>query len=240
MDGRPGLVMGHEFSGILEDSGGREDLSPGDRVTVIPLNPCGDCFMCRQGHLQLCINGMKRPNLGLNAPVAYVEYVAARPDMVRKLPDTISDIKAAMIELAAVCFHAVHTAGIRAGDTVLITGSGTIGLLCVAWARISGASRIFLSEVNEARVAVAIKLGDANEVIDGRDPKMISKIKKATSGGVNVAIDASANDAGINSAILSLYDACMDEGIKIIDVRHEAAAAHMAEGIAFPSETMKK
>jgi len=204
MDGRPGLVMGHELSGIIEDTGGRKDLSVGDRVTVIPLNPCRDCLMCRQGQLQLCVNGMKRPNLGLNAPGAYAQYVAVLSDMVRKLPDTINDLEAAMIEPAAVSFRAVRAAGIRPGDTVLITGSGTIGLLCAAWARISGASRIFLSEVNEARVAAAIKLGDANEVINGRDPKMVSKIKKATSGGVNVAIDASANDAGINSAILSL------------------------------------
>lgn len=204
MDGRPGLVMGHEFAGVIEDTGGREDLVPGDRVTVIPLNPCGECATCRQGHVQMCTNAARRPNLGLSSPGAYAEYLAVRPDMVRKLPDTISDREAAMIEPAAVALHAVRVAGIRPGDTVLITGGGTIGLLCAAWSRISGAARVLLSEVNEARAAAARKLGDAHEVIDGKEPKMVSKIKKATFGGVDIAIDASANDAGINSALLSL------------------------------------
>ena len=204
MDGRPGIVMGHEFAGTIEDAGGRQDLSAGDRVTVIPLNPCGDCPTCRQGHVQMCMNGTKRPNLGLSAPGAYAESVAVRPDMVRKLPETVSDLAAAMIEPAAVSLHAVRTSGLRPGDTVLITGSGTIGLLCAAWARIGGASHVLLAEVNDARAAAARRLKDAHEVINGRDPKMVSKIKKATSGGVDIAIDASANDAGINSAMLAL------------------------------------
>jgi threonine dehydrogenase-like Zn-dependent dehydrogenase len=204
MDGRAGLVMGHEFGGVVEDAGGRPDLSPGQRVTVIPLNPCGECATCRQGLAQMCVSAARRPNLGLSSPGAYAEFVSVRPDMVRALPEAVSDLEAAMIEPAAVSFHAVRSAGVRAGDRVLITGGGAIGLLCAAWCRISGAAGVFLSEVNGARSEAALKMGDVHEVLDGRDPKMVSRIRKATSGGVDVAIDASASESGINSSLMSL------------------------------------
>ncbi len=204
MNGAPGLIMGHEFSGTVEDPGSRSDLKSGDRVAGIPLNPCGECNPCKLGMVNLCTNALKRPVLGQNSPGAYAEYVSSRPDMIRKLPDTISDLDAAMIEPAAVCLHGVHKAGIKAGDKVLIAGSGTIGLLSAAWAKLSGASHIIMSEVNEARAAAAMNYGDADELIDAKDPKMISKIKKATEGGVDIAIDASASDSGINSAISAL------------------------------------
>jgi len=204
MNGLPGLVMGHEFAGVIEDTGGRQDMKSGDRVTAIPINPCGECSACRSGLVQMCLNGMKRPTIGQNSPGAYAEYVSIRPDMVRKLPDTINDLEAAMIEPAAVCLHAVRRAGMKAGDKVLVIGGGTIGLMSAAWARINGASRIFMAEVNETRAVTAEKLQDADEVLDGKDPKMGSKIKKATSGGVDIAIDASASESGINSALTAL------------------------------------
>ena len=204
MNNKPGLIMGHEFAGVLEDPGERKDLKPGDRVAIIPLNPCGVCSPCRQGHLQICSESTRRVSIGLNSPGAYAEYVSFRSDMVRKLPDTISDLEAAMIEPASVSLHAVKTAGITTGDKVLITGSGTIGLLCAAWARISGAARIFIAEVNNARAEAAVRLGDADEVVDAKDPKFVSKIKKATAGGVDIVIDASGADAAINAAISAL------------------------------------
>jgi len=204
MDGLPGLVMGHEFAGVIEDAGGRDDLQPGDRITAIPVNPCGECSACSQGLLQLCTEFRNRSNIGQNTPGAYAEFTSIRSDMVRKLPDSINDLDAAMIEPSAVSLHAVRTAGIRAGDRLLIIGGGTIGLLSAAWARISGASRILLAEVNRARADAAAKLGDVDEVLDAKDPEMDSKIKEMTNGGVDVAIDASAADRGINSALNAL------------------------------------
>ena len=204
MNNQTGLIMGHEFAGVLEDPGDRKDIKPGDRVVVIPLNPCGECASCRQGNLQMCLESPKRNNVGLNSPGGYAEYVSVRSDMVRKLPDTISDLEAALIEPASVSFHAVRLADIKAGDKVLIIGSGAIGLFCAAWARISGAARIFIAEVNDARAEAAARLGEADEVVDAKDPKFVSKIKKATSGGVDIAIDASGAAAGIDSAISAL------------------------------------
>jgi threonine dehydrogenase-like Zn-dependent dehydrogenase len=124
--------------------------------------------------------------------------------MVRKLPDSISDHEAAMIEPASVALHAVHKAGIKAGDKVLITGGGAIGLLCAAWARISGASSIALTEINVNRRAFAQKAGDVDFVFDAVDPRLVSTMKKAILGSFDIAIETSASDRGINTAISAL------------------------------------
>jgi 2-desacetyl-2-hydroxyethyl bacteriochlorophyllide A dehydrogenase len=204
MSGSPGLILGHEFCGTVVESGCRSDLSENDRVTVLPLDPCGTCESCEKGHPNLCTKGMRRSIPGNNSPGAYAQYLKVRPDMVRKLPDSISDPEAAMIEPASVALHAVHKACIKAGDRVLITGAGAIGLLCAAWARISGASSIALTEINANRRAFAQKAGDVDFVFDAADPRLVSTMKKAIQGGFDVAIETSASDGGINTAISAL------------------------------------
>ena len=118
--------------------------------------------------------------------------------------DTVSDLEAAMIEPASVALHAVNQAAPETGDRVLITGAGTIGLLSAAWARIGGASYIALSEINENRRNFARELSYVDEVFDAGDLGVVSMMKRAVKGGFDVAIDTSANDAGINTAISSL------------------------------------
>jgi 2-desacetyl-2-hydroxyethyl bacteriochlorophyllide A dehydrogenase len=204
MSGAPGLILGHEFCGTVVDPGSRGDLLEHDRVTVLPLDPCGTCESCAKGHPNLCTKGMKRSIPGNNSPGAYAQLLSVRPDMVRKLPDSISDPEAAMIEPASVALHAIHKAGIKAGDKVLITGGGTIGLLCAAWAKISGASSIALTEINANRRAFAQKAGEVDFVFDATDPRIVSTMKKAIQGGFDVAIETSASDGGINTAISAL------------------------------------
>ena len=145
------LIMGHEFCGKVVDPGALKDtLKPGDRVTVLPLNPCGKCVNCKQGKVNLCINGLAA-SPGLTAPGAYAQYYAARPDMVRALPDEVSDAEATMIEPTAVALRAVHHAGVKPGDKVLVTGWRNYWIFSVLWARIAGASYIALTEANPKR-----------------------------------------------------------------------------------------
>ena len=204
MSGAPGLILGHEFCGTVSDPGSRTDLDPGERVTVLPLDPCGTCEACGAGHPNLCMNGMKRSIPGNNSPGAYAQFVRARPDMVRKLPEGISDVEAATIEPASVALHAVHKSRMKAGDRVLVTGAGPIGLLCAAWARIAGASLIALTEMNEARRSFARGTGDADAVFDAADPRLVSTMKKTLGGGFDVAVETSASDGGVNTAIAAL------------------------------------
>jgi threonine dehydrogenase-like Zn-dependent dehydrogenase len=147
------------------------------------------------------MEGMKRPNPGNNSPGAYAEYIMVRPDMVRKLPDSVSDKEAALTEPAAVALHAVRQAKVGLGDRVLITGGGPIGLLCAVWARLSSASCVVLTEVDSFRRTFAMEMGDADEAFDAADPDLRRKIKKASDGGFNIAIETSASDAGIHTAM---------------------------------------
>jgi len=201
---RDGLILGHELAGSVVDPGARADLNPGDRVTFIPIDNCGDCEMCNIGQESMCRNAYKRQTPGVRGPGCYSDYYAARPDLVRRLPDTITDHEAAMIEPSAVTLHGVRLADINPGDTVFITGAGVIGALTAAWARISGASYIAISEPNELRAQKARDLGDADEVFDAKDPELVPKLLGATKGGFTKAIDCSASAPGINTAIMVL------------------------------------
>lgn len=204
MCGAPGLIPGHEFCGIISDPGSRADLLPHDRVTALPMEPCGACETCSQGLPNLCMKIMTRPFIGNNSPGAYAQYLKTGPDMIRKLPDSISDNEAAIIEPAAVALHAIRQAGIKAGDRVLITGGGPIGLLCAAWARISGASYIALTEINVYRRIFAQEQGDVDAAFDAADPKLVYTVKKAVKGGFDIAVETSGSAGGINTAVLAL------------------------------------
>lgn len=202
--GVPNIIMGHELMGVIEDPGDHQVFKAGDRVTAIPINACDQCIACKKGLVNLCVNSTKRPQMGQTGPGAYAEYLAVRADMVRRLPDSINDLSAAMIEPAAVALHAVKEAGVQRGDRVMVVGGGTIGLLCAAWARIYGASYIAISEANKGRGDQAREIGDADHVFEAQDPKLNSKIKKVTDGGVDVAIETSAAEAGISAALLAV------------------------------------
>ena len=204
MDGLPGLIMGHEFCGMVHDPGNRQDLKKGERVTALSINPCGVCKNCMSSHSNICMDGLKRPNPGNNSPGAYAEYISVRPDMVRKLPDTVSEKEAALIEPASVALHAVTLADIRIGDSVLITGGGPIGVLCAVWARIHGAGFVVLSEPDVYRIAFSKEQGFFDRVLDATDTDINKKIRKITCGGADVAIETSAAEAGIQTAISSL------------------------------------
>jgi threonine dehydrogenase-like Zn-dependent dehydrogenase len=204
LDGRPGLIMGHEFCGLVQDAGIRKDLAPGDRVTALPINPCGTCPSCRNGLSNLCMEAMKREIPGNNSPGAFAEYVSIRPDMVRKLPDSVSDKEGALVEPAAVALHAVRQSGLGPGDRVLITGGGPIGLLCAAWARTGGASRVALTEVDHFRRAFAMETGDVDEAFDAGATELHKMLKKYSKGGFDTAIETSASDAGIHAAMSAL------------------------------------
>jgi 2-desacetyl-2-hydroxyethyl bacteriochlorophyllide A dehydrogenase len=204
LGGLPNIIMGHEMMGVIEDPGGYQGLTTADRVTAIPINSCDECAPCKKGLLNLCVNNTKRPQMGQTGQGAYAEYIAVRADMVRRLPDSIDELSAAMIEPAAVALHAVKEAGVQRGDRVMVVGGGTIGLLCAAWARIYGASYVVITEANKNRGDLAREIADADQVLEAGDPKLNSKIKKATEGGADVVIETSAADAGIHSALLAV------------------------------------
>ncbi len=198
-----GLIMGHEFSGVVVDPGSRTDLKAGDRVTALPMNNCQECFYCKNGQFNRCTN-VFAASPGISAPGAYAEYFLARTDVVRKLPDNVSLEEAAMLEPAAVSLRAVLEAGVKPGDSVLVSGGGIIGLLAAAWAKYAGATYIAMTEANPLRGENAVTLGDVNEYFDARDEQLIPKLLKASGGGFDVCIDCAGLAASINTGIFAL------------------------------------
>ena len=200
-----GLVMGHEYCGVVSDIGSREDLKVGDRVTALPISPCGHCSACLTGNPQYCPDTWSHATgLSLTNPGALAPKMAIRPDMVLKVPDSVSDEEVAMVEPSAVGLNAVHLANIKVGEKVLVIGGGIIGLVTAMFAKMEGASYVALSETNNARGDKSVRLGVADEWYDAKDTKMLEKMSLKTNGGFDVVLDCCGNSPAVSSALVAV------------------------------------
>ncbi len=203
VNGEPkGLVMGHEFAGVVVDPGDRLDLVKGDRVTALPISPCGKCEACRNGDVQFCPETWSHAvGLSIDNPGGLTSKIAVRSDMVIKVPDNITDEEVAMVEPLAVGLHAAHLGRIAVGDDVLVIGAGIIGLASAEFAKKEGASYVAITETNKARGQKAVDLKVADEYYDATDKDLVSKLMAKTNGGFDVVIECVGNGAAVNSAI---------------------------------------
>ena len=203
VNGEPkGLVMGHEFSGVVLDPGDRLDLIKGDRVTALPISPCGKCEACQNGDVQFCPETWNQAvGLSVDNPGGLTSKIAVRSDMVIKVPDNIQDEEVAMVEPLAVGLHAAHLGRIAVGDDVLVIGAGIIGLASAEFAKKEGASYVAITETNKARGQKAVDLKVADEYYDATDKDLVSKLMAKTNGGFDVVIECVGNGAAVNSAL---------------------------------------
>lgn len=155
---KPPFIMGHEMCGELREinSKRRNDLKPGDKVTIHAVKGCGICEMCRSGHENLCRN---ISIMGAGCDGFYSEYVLCRVDRVIKFKDDVDMKIAAVVEPLTIAVHDVRRSGLRAGEDVLIAGAGTIGILIGLMCKLTGASKVVISEINPIRIAIAEKMG---------------------------------------------------------------------------------
>lgn len=201
--GQPaGLVLGHEYCGRVVNPGSREDLAVGDRVTALPISPCGKCSACLKGEPQYCLETWTyATGLSLTNPGALAPKMAIRPDMVMKVPDHISDEEVAMVEPTAVGLHAIHLADIKVGDKVLVVGGGIIGLVSAMLAKKEGASLVVVSETNPSRGQKAVDLGVADEWLDVRDEANIKTMMTKVGEGFDKVIECCGNAPAVTSAL---------------------------------------
>ncbi|MEG0378610.1 MAG: alcohol dehydrogenase catalytic domain-containing protein [Eubacterium sp.] len=205
-DQNKGWILGHEFSGEVMDPGDREDLSQGDRVLVIPGNPCGECYACENDMPNQCPNALNSVGNGIDG--AFSEYVIVRSDVVLPIPEEVSNEEAAMIEPSAVALHAAHVADIKEGQKVLIAGGGIIGILTAMWAKKLGASYIGLAEANEVRLKKAAQNDFVDITLNARDENYIQNAIDAAGGvGFDIYIDCVGNSNALNSNIFTLKPA---------------------------------
>ncbi len=157
------LILGHESAGRVAAVGSEVTKhAVGDRVCIEPGVPCGRCLQCRAGRYNLC------PDVKFfgTPPIdgAFTDRVAIHEDFAFALPDGVSDEAGALIEPLAVGVWACQKAGVRAGDRVLVTGAGPIGLLVQQCALAFGATEVTVADVNPARLAVAERTGATRTV----------------------------------------------------------------------------
>lgn len=204
--GQPvGLVMGHEFAGTVVDPGSRKDLVKGDRVTGLPISPCGKCEACRSGNVQYCIETWSEAvGLALTNSGGYAEYTSCRPDMVRKIPSNVSFDAACMIEPSAVALHAINLADIKIGDKVLIIGGGIIGLMSAEFAKLAGADYIAIMETNKKRGKKAVSYGKINEFYDALKEDSMNKMLTKTNGGFDKVIECCGSSAAVSESLMAV------------------------------------
>ncbi|GAB3566528.1 NAD(P)-dependent alcohol dehydrogenase [Spelaeicoccus albus] len=163
---RSPLVLGHEASGRVVALGdGVRSLAVGDRVALEPGVPCGACRECRSGRYNLC------PDVRFFAtpPIdgTFAEFVTLPADFAHRVPDSLSDVEAALIEPLSVGLWSNQKADVGPGDTVLVTGAGPIGLLALQVAKARGAASVVVTDVVDTRLDVASELG-ADDVVNVR------------------------------------------------------------------------
>lgn len=188
-DDIPDFHMGHEFCGVVVDPGD-SDFAKGDRVTFWANMYCGRCDMCRQGREHLCREVRGKNYIGFVCNGAYAEYFAGPARYAYKLPDTVSDVAAALIDPLMVAYHAVKHSTLRLHDRVLVVGSGIIAQLMGHLAKKAGASFLAMSKINDNQLGKARELADFDCYIDGGAPDRAARYREACPGGFDVVFEA--------------------------------------------------
>ena len=151
------LVMGHEFSGTIEELGENvTHLKKGMRVTVIPHVVCGKCKACQKGIYNFC-EDLKC--MGAEADGAHQNYVNVDAKMALPLPDTMTMEDAAMVEPACVAYHGAKRGEVQPGDIALVVGAGPIGLFAMQSVKVLGAAKVIVADLDEWRLNLAKELG---------------------------------------------------------------------------------
>ncbi len=151
------LILGHEFSGVIEEVGDGVKLQIGTRVAVDPAWTCGVCHECSRGNPNLCRQqkfcGLY-PNDG-----SLCEWMRVPARFCHAVPDSISDDEAALLEPLGVALHATDLARIRLGSKVAVIGAGPIGLCLIQLAKLAGAGTVYVTEKLPWRLEFAQQFG---------------------------------------------------------------------------------
>ncbi|WP_339162977.1 alcohol dehydrogenase catalytic domain-containing protein [Siminovitchia sp. FSL W7-1587] len=199
----PPVILGHEFSGVVSQIGeGVSSISVGDRVAVLGSTAvtCGTCHYCKTGNYMFCND---RRGMGHGVHGSFTKYVVVREDMVYKIPENISLEEAALSEPLACAVQAIEElTNIQLGDTVLLSGPGPIGLLCLSLLVEKGCKVIVAgTSADEFRLHLAKKLG-ADIVVNVNHEDVECMIAKETKGcGVDVVVECAGAVSSINSCL---------------------------------------
>lgn len=183
----PGLILGHEFSGEVVEVG--EDVTrwkKGDRVVPNSVLPCGKCEFCLKQKFSIC-DDMQMIGISMDGGLA--ELVAIPQDMLHRLPDAIDFKMGALVEPLSIAVHGFNRIDFTPGESVLVLGTGPIGVFGIHLAKLRGASVVYASEIRSTRLEMAKKAG-ADGVINPSKESLALRIESLTNGvGVDVVVE---------------------------------------------------
>ena len=211
----PGLVIGHEPVGVIEELGeGVAGYEIGDRVLVGAITPCGQCRACLSGHQSQCGHGEGYEALGgwrfgnsINGAQAEYLLVPHAQANLAKIPDELTDEQVVLLaDIASTGLGGAEAAHIKIGDSVVVFAQGPIGLCATVGARMLGASFIIGIDGDDNRLAMSKRMG-ADVTLDYREVDVLAEVKRLTNGGADVAIEALGTQQTFESALRSLRPA---------------------------------
>jgi len=212
------LVPGHEFAGVITevgpDGGG---WRIGDRVAVDPNIACGQCYFCRRGQVNHCLNHQA---IGVTRDGAFAEFVVVPTRNVYAIGEDLAFDEAAMVEPLSCVVYGLRRLRLQAGDQVLIFGAGPMGLLLMQGCKHSGASTVTVVDLDEKRLEVARSLGATHTVL--ADDRQEVAIQEIAAYGYDAVIDATGSPGVVERCLnyvksggkLLLFGVC-PSGVKV-------------------------
>jgi len=200
------FTIGHEYMGTVVKLGPAVDeYRIGDRVTVEVHAGCGRCERCRQGMYTSCLNygdvaKGHRAN-GFTTDGGFAEYAVNHVNTLVHVPDDMTDEEATLVVTAGTSMYGLDVlGGLVAGEGVVVTGPGPIGLLGVAVAKALGADPVILTGTRDTRLDLGRKLG-ADHVINARREDPVAAVRRITKGrGVHFVVECSGAPEALNEA----------------------------------------
>ena len=201
-------VLGHEPAGVVVDTGpGVDDLAVGSRVAVEPMVVRAECEFTRSGRQNLALH---HQFMGKEIPGAFRQYAVMPRHNLLPIPESMSLADAAFVEPLAILLHTFELADLKMGETVAVIGTGPIGLIAVAVAKLAGASVIVAADQVDHRVRHARQLGASAAVnVNRRSP--VDAVMDLTGCGAHVVVDAAGKADSINNAL-----ACLRPGGRMV------------------------
>ncbi len=197
--GPPPMIFGHEMAGTVVGRGpGASRVPIGETVAVETHFVDWTCYQCRTGRAHVCQN---MRILGIHQPGSFAQYVAI-PEVNAWVAEGLAPEIAALQEPLGNAVHAAFVEEV-AGQTVVVTGCGPIGLMSIAVLKMAGARAVYATDLNEERLDLARQMG-ADLALDARD-NVVERLRSETDGdGVDIVLEMSGSAAALHQGLAAV------------------------------------
>ena len=192
------VVLGHESTGTVAAVGeGVEGLAAGQHAIINPIIACGHCDSCRRGAENLCRNAGL---MGREVEGSLNQYLCLQARYVYGLPPRLLLSEATLIETLATVRHAQGRIGLKLGESVVVLGQGTTGLLHTRLAVLAGANPVIAVSRTQWKLDMASRMG-AHHALDVSAERAVDEVVRLTGGGADVVIDTTGAAATLMAAL---------------------------------------